>query len=212
MSLFDDKIKKQLKELLAGMKDDVELIYFTQEMECQECKEGREFAEEFSELSDKIKYSKFDFQKDQDEVKKYHVMRIPAMVISKNGNDSGVKFYGVPGGYEINSFISTIMEMSGTGQELSPELIDRIKKIDKEVHFQVFVTLSCPHCPGAVAAAHRLAMENPNIKADMIDSSIFPHLAVKYQVQGVPKTVVNEKKELMGAQPIQAFIEAAENA
>lgn len=212
MALFDEKVTQQLKQLLSNMKDPVELIYFTQEIECGSCSDGRRFVEEFSALSDKIKLTVYDFKKDEDKVSQYRVMRIPAIVVTKEKIDTGIKFYGIPGGYEINSFIGSIMDVSGSGQELPANILERIKKIDKDVHFQVLVSLSCPHCPAAVSTAHKMALENPNIRADMIDTAVFPHLAVKYEVRGVPKTVINEKGELMGAQPIQAFLDAVEQA
>ena len=66
------------------------------------------------------------------------------------------------------------------------------------VHIQVFVTLTCPHCPAAAAIAHKLAIESDLIKADVIDGSEFPDMALKYNVIGVPKIVINEKIEFMG--------------
>jgi len=73
---------------------------------------------------------------------------------------------------------------------------------------QAFVSPTCPYCPKAVRAAHRFAMANDNITGDMVEVSEFPHLAVKYDVQGVPKTVINEKVDLVGGQPLQQFLEA----
>jgi alkyl hydroperoxide reductase subunit AhpF len=83
----------------------------------------------------------------------------------------------------------------------------RIKDVDRDVHIQVFVGLGCPHCPAAVTTAHRLAMENSRIKADMIDASNFVPLAQKYNVTGVPKIVFNDKFELMGAHPVNTFLD-----
>jgi glutaredoxin-like protein len=149
---------------------------------------------------------------DKEMAKKYGVERIPAIVLlDKDGTDYGVKFYGLPGGYEINSFLGSIIEMSGRKEELPAEIMSRIKKIDKDVHIQVFVGLGCPHCPAAVSVAHRLAMENGKIKGDMVDSSNFVHLSQKYNVTGVPKIIINEKYELMGAHPINSFLDVIEN-
>jgi glutaredoxin len=67
------------------------------------------------------------------------------------------------------------------------------------VHIQVFVTLTCPHCPVAASIAHKLAVESDMISADVIDAGEFPTLAQKYSVIGVPKIVINEKVEFVGA-------------
>jgi glutaredoxin-like protein len=126
------------------------------------------------------------------------------------GTDTGIRFFGVPGGYEINSFLTAINEVSGSGEALPGDMIERIKKIEKDVRIEVFITLSCPYCPQAVATAHRIALENPRIKADMVESSTFQHLAIKYNVSSVPKIVINETHEFIGAHPVNVFLEEIE--
>jgi len=49
--------------------------------------------------------------------------------------------------------------------------------------------------------AHRLAMASDWIRADMVEATEFPHLANKYQVYGVPRTVINETIHIEGAVP-----------
>jgi predicted DsbA family dithiol-disulfide isomerase len=61
-----------------------------------------------------------------------------------------------------------------------------------------------------VSAAHRLALENKKIRADMVESSTFTPLAVKHQVQSVPMTVINETQKLVGAQPLEKLVEVME--
>jgi predicted DsbA family dithiol-disulfide isomerase len=52
-----------------------------------------------------------------------------------------------------------------------------------------------------VRLAQQASMENDLITADIVEISEFPHLAQKYQVRGVPKTVINEDYVLEGAAP-----------
>ena len=84
--------------------------------------------------------------------------------------------------------------MSGTDGEidLDPEVVEEVKKIDKPLHLQVFVTPTCPYCPRAVLTAFKFAMLNENITADMIEATEFQELSMHYQVQGVPKTIIND--------------------
>ena len=74
------------------------------------------------------------------------------------------------------------------------------------VHIQVFITLTCPYCPGAVEMAHKLAVESELITADMVESAEFPHLTHKYDVMAVPKVVVNEDIQFEGALPEGEFV------
>ncbi len=49
--------------------------------------------------------------------------------------------------------------------------------------------------------AHKLAYVSDQVTADMVEASEFPHLVGKYQVYGVPKTVINEVIQIEGAVP-----------
>jgi glutaredoxin-like protein len=212
MPIFDDDTKKKLKEVLKEMINDVNIVYFTQEYECTTCKETRDFLEELSILSDKIKLNIYDFVKDNDKAKELEIDKIPAIALLDSKNiDPGIRFYGLPGGYEINSFMRGLLEVSGKKDELPKDILNRINAIEKDIHIMVFITLACPYCANAVINAHRLALENDKIKADMVESSTFPHLAIKYSVSGVPKIIINEKKEFLGAQPIEKFLTVIES-
>ena len=143
MALFDDSTQSQLKGILNNMKESVNLLYFTQEFECETCSDGNSLVTEISSLSDKINLKTFDFVEDSNTAEKYGVDKIPAIVVSdKDEKDHGIKFYGVPGGYEINSFLGSILEVSGHKEQIPDDMQKKISAIDKDVHIQVFVTLN----------------------------------------------------------------------
>ena len=211
MALLDDSNREKIQDFLNAMQDKVEVIYFTQEMECDICKQTRQFLSEISELNDNLVLTIYDFVDDDDQAKELGVEQIPAIVLkNKEGSNTGIKFYGLPGGYEINSFLTSLVEVSGNKEEVELDIQKRIDKIEKEINIKVFVTLSCPYCPTAVVNSHKLALENKNISAEMIESSAFPHLANKYNVTGVPKIIINDKEELTGAQPIDKILDIIE--
>ena len=208
MALFNDKIQQQLSDILKNMQDEVHIINFTQEIECPMCRETRIFAEEIGSLSDKLKVRVYNFVLDRDVSASYRIDKIPAIaLLDKDEKDHGIRFFGLPGGYEINSFLGSIIELSGKRAPLPDDVMKRIRAIDRDVHIQVFVGLGCPHCPEAVGTAHRLAMESSHVRADMIDASAFVPMSQKYNVTGVPKIVFNDKFELTGAHPINTFLD-----
>ena len=193
------------------MQKKVQLVFFSQEIECQSCHDAHQFVKEIAALNDKLSMDVLNLVVDKDKAAQYQVDKVPAIVVlDEAGVDTGIKFYGIPGGYEINSFLGAILSVSGQKEALPDDLAKRISAISKPVHIQVFVTPSCPYCPAAVVTAHRLALENKNIRADMVESNAFVYLTVRYQVSGVPKIVINEKHELTGAQPITAFLDIIE--
>lgn len=207
MALLNEQITEQLKQVFAQMKDSVEVVLVTKQDGCATCEDTTAFVTELTDLSDKLKMT--PLEDGSDRAKELGVAMVPAIVLlDKNGKDNGIKFYGIPAGHEINSFLMGILEVSGAGQALPDALVTQIQAINKPIDIKVFVTLSCPHCPGAVAKAHKLALMNEHVKAEMIEANTFGELSAKYKVSGVPKIVINETSELLGDQPIEAFLQA----
>lgn len=208
MALISDEDKEYLKkEFEENLTGNVKLVMFTQhDHECRFCRETREIVETLAALNDKINVEVYHFMDDKEKVEEYNVNKIPAIsIIGKK--DYGIKFYGIPSGYEFTTLIQDIIEVSKGETGLSEESKKEIAKIDKPLHIQVFVTPTCPYCPSAVHLAHQAAIENENITADMVEAIEFPQLSQKYNVSGVPKTVINDKHEFVGAFPEEAFVQ-----
>ncbi len=212
MGLIKDKDKEYLKKKFdEEMEGEVRIVYFTQDFECQFCKETREILEELAELSDKIKLEIHEFDKEKELAERYGVDKIPATLIFGE-KEYGIRFFGIPSGYEFSTLVEDIIHASRGETELNEEIKEEVKKINKPVHIQVFVTPTCPYCPISVNLAHQMAIENENIRADMVEAIEFPHLSQKYDVMGVPKTVINDKREVVGAVPQEMLMEEIKKA
>jgi len=194
------------EELQQAMLDPVHVILFTQEVECEFCREARQLVQQVSGMvPDKIKAEIYDFVKDAEKAKEFNVDKVPAIAIVGK-KDYGIRYYGIPYGYEFNTFIDNIINVSKGTTNLTEDTKKKLQSIEKPVHIQVFVTLTCPYCPIAAGLAHKFALENDNVRADVIDVGEFPHLGQKYSVMGVPKIVINERMELVGAVPESQFV------
>jgi len=210
--LLNKDIQKQVKQLLSTMKEDITIELFTKENDCESCEPTKQLILEVAELNDKIKVNVYDLDKDVLNAGKYDIEMAPSFVmLDKNNAYKGVKFNGIPAGHEFNSFLSAIIEMSGDESDIPADLAKRIANIDKPVNIKVFVTTSCPHCPGAVQKAHKLAMMNKNIVGEMIEAQTFYELSEKFNVSGVPKIVINDKIEFVGNQSIETFLSNIES-
>ena len=207
----ESHIKRLKSDLTKLLVNPVTLTVFTQEMECDYCKETRGLIEEIGSLSDKIRVQVLDLVRDKERAAEYQVDKVPAVIV-ENDKKSKVRFYGIPTGYEFNTLIKDIIQTSVGKTELAPETKTRLAGVTKPVHVKVFVTPTCPYCPGMVSLAHQFAMENQNITADMIEASEFPQLGIKYNVSGVPKTIINENIEVLGMQPEEEFLRQVESA
>lgn len=210
---LDEKLKEELRKQLSILTKKVRIVFFTQELECQYCKETRSILTELTEVSDKLNLEVRNFIVDKSDADKYGVDKIPATVLlDENGKDYGIKFFGIPSGYEFASLLEDI-KMLGTGNTgLPADLENEIKKIDSEIHMQVFVTPTCPYCPQAVVTAHKFSYLNDKIKGDMVEATEFPHLSNKYNVRGVPRTVINENTFIEGAAPEQMVLDKVKEA
>ena len=207
MSLIPDEHKEHLRmELNEKLEKPVKIIMFTQEVECQFCMQTRQLINELAALNDKIKVEIYDFLKDSEKAKEYGVDKVPALVIVGE-RDYGIRFYGMPYGYELQTLLEGIINVSRGRTDVSEETRKKLREIKTPVHIQVFVTLTCPYCPVVATIAYKFAIENDLIKADVIEASEFPQLAVKYAVMGTPKAVINEKIEFIGAFPEDLFLE-----
>ena len=204
MALLSEQDQEHLRNEFAGLQQPVKLIVFTQEFECQYCRETRQIAEEVAELSDKIDLEVYDFVADKEIAEQYNIDKIPATIVMVGGDeavDFGIRYYGIPSGYEFSSLIHDIL-MVGEGEvELAAETEQWLAELTEPLHFQVFVTPTCPYCPQAVLMAHKMAMASELVTADMVEANEFPHLSMKYNVMGVPRTVINEEFHVEGAVP-----------
>ncbi len=206
MTLIRDEDKKTIREEFAEkLVAPVRLVMFTQEIECQFCAETRQIVEEVAALSDKITAEIYNFVTDKDQAEAYGIDKIPAIAII-GAQDYGIRFYGIPSGYEFSSLFEDIIDVSRGESGLLEPTKKALAHLKEPVHIQVFVTPTCPYCPMAVRLAHRLALESDLVRADMVEAMEFPQLAIKYRVQGVPRSVINETIHQEGAAPEPLFM------
>ncbi|MCK4319764.1 thioredoxin family protein [Candidatus Micrarchaeota archaeon] len=200
MAVIQPDILDQLKTRFEKeLNKPVKLILFGDESECPPCKELRILLEELSSINPKISAEFYSFKDPKS--RDYSIEMAPAIFI-EGEKKAHIVFYGIPGGHEFITFIEDIIDVSKGAPDIPQEVIEKIKQINFPVHIKVFVTPTCPHCSGSAKAAHDFAILNSNIKSDVIQANEFPALSQKYNVRGVPKTVINEIIDVVGAQPL----------
>lgn len=147
MPLLDDRVKKQVRGALTDLQQPVKLVMFTQgeggALECAFCGETRQLVEEIGALSDKIAVEIKDFQADAEVARAYGIDKIPAIAMLTGGDtprDHGIRFYGIPSGYEFGTFIEDLRMIGRGDAGLSAATRERIAGITRPVRIQVFVT------------------------------------------------------------------------
>lgn len=169
MALLRDEDRQHLEEEFEKrLSAPVKLVVFTQTIACDFCEQTEQIAQEVASLSDRITVEVYNFVADKSVAEEYAIDKIPAMVV-EGEQDYGIRFFGIPSGYEFTSLIEDIMMVSSGESGLAEDTKKSIATVEEPVHIQVFVTPTCPYCPGAVLLAHKLAMENENIRGDMVE-------------------------------------------
>ena len=208
--LLDEQTAEQVKEIFAGIKNSISLVYFTKN-ECENCNITGQLLNELNELSDSINLTVHNISENEEIKEKFNIEDAPSYLLLNLDNEQvGSTFYGVPAGHEFNTLITNIIDASDDQKFFEKETLEKINKITKPIDIKVFVTTSCPHCPGAAINASRLAQLNPNITATIYEAQTFGEIAEKYTVSSVPKIVINEANEFLGNQPIEEFLKVIE--
>jgi len=213
MALLSAKDREYLTDLFSKeMENKVKLIYFGDSKEnCEYCELEEQILDELQELSDKIIVERYNVNDHKDLAEKYEVEMVPALILTlEDGEDRGVRFYGLPSGHEFGTLVQNITTFGkGAKPDLSPNTIDKLKEIDTPVRISVFVTPTCPYCPRAVLTAHNFALINPLIKAEMIEANEFFELSNEFGVSSVPHIVINRNPNtfFIGAYPEAQYLE-----
>ena len=139
MAFLDEKIRKDVQDVLSVMRNPVTLKMFTQSFECEYCKETRELVEEVAGTSNLLSVEVYDFVGDAEVAKQYGIDKIPALAIV-GPRDYGIRLYGIPSGYEFGSLIEAIKLASNGEVGLSQQTREILAKVTDPVHIQVFIT------------------------------------------------------------------------
>ncbi len=203
---MDDATREQVREMFSDIDNDVIIHLFIEEKSCLYCNDVKDLVEQVAELSEKIKIVEHKGALDGPIAKEMGVKFHPALVL--HGKDKyNIKFYGIPAGHEFGALIGSIIDVSKGTAPLPPDIIEDIISIDKPINIKVFVTPQCPYCPNMTRLAHQAAILNPLITSEMYESLEFQQLTEKYEVFGVPKTIINETTTIDGLSPVEMFVE-----
>ncbi|MFQ6117477.1 MAG: thioredoxin family protein [Candidatus Bipolaricaulia bacterium] len=205
MSLLSAEDREYLAwEFQEKLQDGVVLHFFQNGNEASEI--TGQILEELAGFDSRIAVRRYSFPQDEEEAKRFGIDKAPAIVVAREDRDQGIRFYGMPAGYEFGSLVEDVIDVSRGETDLPPDVAAELQELDSAIHIQVFVTPTCPYCPRAVRTAHKFAMASDYVTADMVMATDFNDLATRYGVTAVPHMVVNEKVNFIGALPERQFL------
>ncbi|GAE27044.1 alkyl hydroperoxide reductase protein F [Halalkalibacter wakoensis JCM 9140] len=176
MALEKD-IKDQLNQYLQLLEGDI--VLKVSAGSDQTSSETIDLVNEIASMSDKIS------------VREATLARTPSFSVNRVGEDTGVTFAGIPLGHEFTSLVLALLQVSGRAPKVDQSVIDQVKKIEGEYHFETYVSLSCHNCPDVVQALNMMSVLNPGITHTMIDGAAFKDEVESKNVMSVPAVYLN---------------------
>ena len=137
--MYSQGAASDLQRRLAALSSPVRLVFFTQTFGCDPCLPARQAADRIASLSEFVTVEEHNLVLDREQVAEYGVEWAPALAVI-GANDAGMRYYGIPDGYEIESLVDAIEIAAGGGPTLSNDSLDALDTLERDVHLRVFVT------------------------------------------------------------------------
>ena len=176
--MLDDTLKAQLQTYLAMLRQPIHLIASLGSDE--KSVELRQLLQEITQLSDKVTLDENGTD-----------ARKPSFVIARAGETQGVRFAAIPMGHEFTSLVLALLWTGGHPPKVEADVLDQIRALDRDMAFEVYMSLSCHNCPDVVQATSLMAIMNPRIKVTVIDGGLFQDEVEGLGIMAVPMTYMN---------------------
>ena len=141
--LINEEVAEEVRERLNEMVNPVKLVHFTQELNLEYGAETRQLLEEVAALSDKLSLEILNLLLDKEKAAEYGIDKVPATAIldaTSEPNDYGIRYYGLPAGYEFSTLLDAILDVSKADSGLAPSSREKLQTLSQPLHLQVFVT------------------------------------------------------------------------
>lgn len=175
--MLDADIKAQLAQYLQLMEGDVLLKVSAGSDDVS--RDMLALVDELAAMSSHIK------------VEKTSLERTPSFSVNRMDEDTGITFAGIPLGHEFTSLVLALLQVSGRAPKVDQQVIDQIKNIKGEYHFESYISLSCHNCPDVVQALNVMSVLNPGISHTMIDGAAFKDEVESKEIMAVPTVFLN---------------------
>ncbi|WP_026584860.1 alkyl hydroperoxide reductase subunit F [Bacillus sp. J33] len=190
--LLDADIKAQLAQYLQMMEGDILLKVSAGSDDVS--RDMLALVDELAAMSSHIKVEHAELQ------------RTPSFSVNRPGEDTGITFAGIPLGHEFTSLVLALLQVSGRAPKVDQKVIDQVKNIKEEYHFETYVSLSCHNCPDVVQSLNVMSVLNPNISHTMIDGAAYKEEVDAKQIMAVPTVFLNGEEFGSGRMSLEEIL------
>jgi NADH-dependent peroxiredoxin subunit F len=192
--MLDDNLKQQLQSYFGNLTHKVEINAYLDQSD--KAREMKELLQDLAGISSNITLAEHS---DANE-------RTPSFKINRVGGNIGIQFAGIPMGHEFTSLVLAILQSGGHPPKVGDDIIQQIRDLPGEYHFETYISLSCQNCPEVVQALNLMAVVNPNVTHVMIDGALFQDEVTAKQIMAVPSIYLNGEPFGQGRMVIEEII------
>jgi len=192
--MLDSNLKSQLQGYLERISQPVELIAWADESD-----RSREMLELLSDIQAACGLMSIEVRREGGQF-------TPSFALRRPGSEPRLYFAGLPMGHEFTSLVLALLQTGGHPPKADAALLEQIRALPGEYHFETFVSLTCQSCPDVVQALNLMAVLNPNVRHTMIDGAAFQEEVEKRQVMAVPAVYLNGQPFAQGRMELQEIV------
>ncbi|MBO9512309.1 alkyl hydroperoxide reductase subunit F [Erythrobacter sp. A6_0] len=177
--MLDATMTQQLSTYLANLREPIELVASLGDD--PKSQQTRELLEEIAALHDMVS-AQFDGTDD----------RKPSFIVRRASDaEKWVRFAGLPMGHEFTSLVLALLWAGGHPPKVDADLLEQVRGLEGDFHFEMYFSLSCHNCPDVVQALTLMALENSRITATLIEGGTFKDEVESREIMAVPATFLN---------------------
>ncbi|MGD6804573.1 alkyl hydroperoxide reductase subunit F [Rossellomorea aquimaris] len=190
--LLDADIKAQLAQYLELLEGDILLKVSAGDDEVS--RDMLVLVDELATMSSHIK------------VENTELDRTPSFSVNRIGEDTGVTFAGIPLGHEFTSLVLALLQVSGRAPKVDQSVLDQVKNLKGDYHFESYISLSCHNCPDVVQALNLMSIFNEGVTHTMIDGAAFKDEVESKEVMAVPTVFLNGEEFGSGRMSLEEIL------
>ncbi|MCM2589807.1 alkyl hydroperoxide reductase subunit F [Rossellomorea marisflavi] len=190
--MLDANIKAQLEQYLQMLESDILLKVSAGEDKVSH--DMLSLVDQLATMSPRIKVENTELE------------RTPSFSVNRIGEDTGITFAGVPLGHEFTSLVLALLQVSGRAPKVDQTVIDQIKNVKGEYHFESYISLTCHNCPDVVQALNIMSLLNDGISHTMIDGAAFKDEVESKEIMAVPTVFLNGEEFGSGRMTLEEML------
>ncbi|WP_077033892.1 alkyl hydroperoxide reductase subunit F [Pelomonas sp. KK5] len=191
--MLDDNLKSQLAAYLDRVKLPFEIVASLDDG--QSSRELKELLDEIAPMSPLI-----SLRTDGQDARR------PSFSLQRTGTEQSLRFAAIPLGHEFTSLVLALLWTGGHPPKIEQDTIDRVKALDGDYLFEVYMSLSCHNCPDVVQALSLMSVLNPKVKSVVIDGGLFQDEVNAREIMAVPAVFLNGQMFASGRMTVEEIV------